>query len=160
MERKLDKEERVRLAAADKASRTRKHLLSLHHCLARSDVMRHHHDALVAEISTEGMDAFTDVVKVRFFAYLAFWFTALAGVIERYEALRNSGSIPGDPAVDLLLTTEFKDIVKRFRNSVAHCSEYDDRRTLEFFDYEDKVPDHAALLATAFHAYLKKHKGQ
>lgn len=160
MESKLTKEDRVRRAATEKAGRTQKHLLSLHHCLVRSDVMRHHHDALVAEVSHEGMEAFTAIKKVRLFAYLAFWFTALAGVIERYEELRNSGSIPRDPEVDRLLTTEFKGIVKRFRNSVAHCADHDDQRTLEFFDHEAKVPDHATSLAAAFHAYIRKQKSQ
>jgi len=121
--------------------------------------MRYHHDGLVQEmIDDERPDAFNDVKKVRFIAYIAFWYTALAGVIERYEELRDKNSIPADSKIDSLLTEQFKNVVKPFRNSVAHCSDFDDRRTLEIFDHESTIPDQAAAVADAFHAYFKTHK--
>jgi hypothetical protein len=153
------KKVRIEQATHEAWERTQKHLHSLHHCLARSDVMRHHHDALVQEMTeADHPDAFNNVKKVRFMAYLSFWYTALSGVIERYEQLRDDGSIPADPDIDHLLTDDFKNIVKPFRNSVAHCSAYDDRRTLEIFEHEATVPDHAASLAQAFHSYFNTHK--
>ncbi|OOG58248.1 hypothetical protein B0E47_05130 [Rhodanobacter sp. B05] len=121
--------------------------------------MRYHHDDLVREVlANDGPDAFNDVKKVRFMAYIAFWYTALAGVIERYEELRDKGAVPADPAVDSLLTEEFKNITKPFRNSVAHCSDFDDRRTLELFNHEPTIPDQAAAIADAFHTYFRVHK--
>jgi hypothetical protein len=121
--------------------------------------MRYHHDGLVAEMEADpNPEAFNNVKKVRFVAYIAFWYTALAGVIERYEELRDKGAIPADPRIDSLLTEGFKNVVKPFRNSVAHCSDFDDRRTLQLFDHESTIPDQAAAMAEAFHAYFKAHK--
>ena len=121
--------------------------------------MRYHHNGLVQEMTdAESPDAFNSVKKVRFLAYIAFWYTALAGVIERYEELRDKGAIPSDKNINLLLTEQFKNIVKPFRNSVAHCSDFDDQRTLQIFDHESTVPDQAAAIAEAFHAYFKIHK--
>jgi len=153
------KKARVAQAAKEASERMRKHLHSLHHCLVRSDVMRYHHNGLVQEmLADDRPDAFNNVKKVRFFAYIAFWYTALAGVIERYEELRDKGAIPADSKIDSLLTERFKDVVKPFRNSVAHCSDFDDRRTLEIFDHESTVPDQAEAISDAFHAYFKTHK--
>ena len=153
------KKARVAIAAANAAERTQNHLHSLHHCLVRSDVMRYHHDGLVQEmLDDDRPDAFNSVKKVRFMAYVAFWYTALAGVIERYEELCGKGAVPTDPAIDSLLTEQFKAVVKPFRNSVAHCSDFDDRRTLALLDHESTIPDQAAAIADAFHAYFKLHK--
>lgn len=160
MEPKLTKQERTQAAIDAKESRARKHLLSLHHCLARSDVMRIHHDMLIGEIEASGIEAFTAAKKVRFSAYLAFWFTGLAGVVERFEELTNSDSIPGDEDISKLITPEFKSVVKSFRNSVAHCSDHDDQRTLQLLDHERWVPDQAAALADAFHSYFAKNKAR
>jgi hypothetical protein len=153
------KNARVAKAALDAAERTQKHLHSLHHCLVRSDVMRYHHNGLVQEmLDDDRPDAFNNVKKVRFMAYIAFWYTALAGVIERYEELRDKGAVPAEPAIDSLLTEEFKSVVKPFRNSVAHCSDFDDRRTIALLDHEARVTDQAAAIADAFHTYFKVHK--
>lgn len=153
------KNARAAKAVLDAAERTQKHLHSLHHCLVRSDVMRYHHNGLVQEMLDDDCpDAFNTVKKVRFMAYLAFWYTALAGVIERYEELRDKGTVPADPAIDSLLTEEFKSVVKPFRNSVAHCSDFDDRRTMALLDHEATVPDQATAIAEAFHAYFQVHK--
>lgn len=153
------KNTRIAQAAVKSAERTQRHLHSLHHCLVRSDVMRYHHDGLVQEmLADDRPDAFSSVKKVRFMAYIAFWYTALAGVVERYEELRENGSVPADPRIDSLLTEEFKAVVKPFRNSVAHCSDFDDRRTLAILDHEATIPDQAAAIADAFHAYFKTHK--
>lgn len=153
------KNARVAKAALDAAERTQRHLHSLHHCLVRSDVMRYQHNSLVQEmLDDDRTEAFNNVKNVRLMAYLAFWFTALAGVIERYEELRDKGALPTNPAIDSLLTEEFKSIVKPFRNSVAHCSDFDDHRTIALLDQEATVPDQAAAIADAFHAYFKVHK--
>ena len=120
--------------------------------------MRIHHDMLVREIEASGIEAFTAAKKVRFGAYLAFWFTGLAGVVERYEELTNSDAIPGDEEISKLITPNFKSLVKRFRNSVAHCSDHDDQRTLQLLDHEPWVPDQATALAEAFHSYFAKNK--
>ena len=149
------KKARVEQAALEARRRMRKHLVSLHHCLARSDVMRHHHDALIQEMTdSDDPSAFTNVKKARFSAYIAFWFTGLAGVIERYEQLRDKGAVPASSEIDVLLTDDFKDVLKPFRNSVAHCSDHDDHRTLEIFDHEATVPDQATAIAQAFHGYF------
>ena len=153
------KRARATQAALDAGERTQRHLHSLHHCLVRSDVMRYHHNGLVQEmLDDDRPEAFNNVKKVRFMAYVAFWYTALAGVIERYEELRGKGAVPADPAIDSLLTEQFKAVVKPFRNSVAHCSDFDDLRTLALLDHEATVPDQAAAIADAFHAYFKVHK--
>jgi hypothetical protein len=121
--------------------------------------MRYHHDGLVQEmLDDDRTDAFNNVKKVRVMAYGACWYTALAGVIERYEELRAKGTVPADSALDSLLTEQFKAVVKPFRNSVAHCSDFDDRRTLALLDHEPTIPDQAAAIADAFHAYFKAHK--
>ena len=153
------KEERRAAAESAAVERRRRHCLSLLHCLSRSNVMRYHHDGLVLELSESG-EEFSDIKKVRFSAYIAFWFTALTGVIERYEHLRNSGALPPDEQIDSLLTEEFKAIVKPFRNSVAHCSDHDDSRTLRLYEVEHAVPDHAAALAGAFDSYLRRLLGE
>lgn len=153
------KKARVAQAAIEEAERMQKQLHSLHHCLVRSDVMRYHHNDLVQEmLDSESPDGFNDVKKVRFISYISFWYTALASVIERYEELRDKKTIPRDPVIDSLLTEEFKGVVKRFRNSVAHCSDFDDRRTLDIFNNEATIPDQAAAISDAFHAYFKTHK--
>lgn len=152
------KKARVERAALEAKARMHKHILSLHHCLVRSDVMRHHHDNLVHEmLETEDPAAFNDVKKCRFSAYIAFWFAGLTGVIERYEELREKGVIPRDNELDGLITDDFKDVVKPFRNSVAHCSDHDDRRTLEIFNHEATIPDQATKIAEAFHRYFSEH---
>lgn len=152
------KKKRAEDAAQKALSRQRKHLLSLHHCLARSDVMRHHHDGLVQEISTsDDPAAFNNVKKVRFAAYISFWFAGLSGVIERYEQLRNKEAIPSCPEIDTLLTDKFKDILKPFRNSVSHCSDHDDPRTLQLFEHKNIVPEQATAIANAFHKYFHAH---
>lgn len=154
-----DKRDRTEKATLEAQKRMQKHLLSLHHCLVRSDVMRHHHDALVQEMTeADDLQTFTDVKKARFSAYLAFWFTGLVGVIERYEQLRDKKAIPPSPEIDRLLSESFKDVLKPFRNSVAHCSDHDDQRTLNLFGHVDTIPDRAAEIAQAFHTYFKKHR--
>ncbi|HWT53250.1 MAG TPA: hypothetical protein VN066_00445 [Rhodocyclaceae bacterium] len=153
------KQARIDKAAQEAKVRAQKHLRSLHHSLVRSDVMRHHHDGLIHEVMKENdLNAFNSTRKSRFSAYIAFWFTGLTGVIERYEELRDKGAIPRCVDLDRLITTEFKDIVKPFRNSVAHCSDHDDRRTMELFSHEKTVPDQAAEIAKAFHRYFSLHR--
>ena len=154
-----EKKARILQVASLAKKKLQRDLLSLHHCLARSDVMRHHHEALIKQmVKAEGPAAFNDLKKVRFGAYIAFWFTGLACVIERYEQLRNNSSIPSDVAIDNLITIKFKNTVRDFRNSVAHCSDFDDKRILKLYELESTVPDHAIALAKAFHAYLRIHK--
>jgi len=52
------------------------------------------------------------------------------------------------PEVTALLDQNFKDVIKPFRNSVAHCSDHDDTRTLKLFELPHSIPDRAALIAT------------
>lgn len=151
-----DKIIRVEKAKKELNERRQKALRSLAHCLSRSDVMRIHHDVLVKELADSGLE-FTDVKKARFAAYVCFWFASLAAVIERYEQLVSNGTIPRSEYLSSLLTKEFIDILKPFRNAVAHCSDHDDRRVLNLLDLHHTVPDHAEQIAHAFQAYFKEH---
>ena len=153
------KRARIEKAVKEAEARMHKHILSLHHCLVRSDIMRHHHDNLVREMVEEKDPAtFNDVKKCQFSAYIAFWFAGLTGVIERYEELRDREAIPCDNELDNLITSDFKGVVKPFRNSVAHCSDHNDRRTLELFNHETTAPDQATMIARAFHRYFSEHR--
>lgn len=120
--------------------------------------MRIHHDTLVKELADTGAE-FTDVKKARFNAYTCFWFAGLAAVVERYQELSKSGAIPKSQELSKLLTEEFIDILKPFRNAVAHCSDYDDQRVFNLLDSVHTVPDYAELIAHTFQAYLKEHGG-
>ncbi len=117
--------------------------------------MRFHHDGLVQEmLDADSPTAFNDVKKTRFAAYVVFWFSSLAAVIERYEQLLSSGTIPESAEVKALLDKDFKDVIKPFRNSVAHCSDHDDNRTLKLFELPHSIPDRAALIATRLREHL------
>ena len=117
--------------------------------------MRFHHDDLVQEmLDANSPTAFNDVKKARFSAYIVFWFSSLAAVIERYEQLKSSGTIPESVKVTALLDQNFKDVIKPFRNSVAHCSDHDDTRTLKLFELPHSIPDRAAFIATHLREHL------
>lgn len=89
------KRERVERPQQEDADRRQKAIVSLAHCLGRSDVYRLHHDALVSEMLAAGEgDHFTDAKKLRFVAYVCSWFAGLATVIERYQQLVNTGTLP------------------------------------------------------------------
>ncbi|MEP6891418.1 MAG: hypothetical protein ABI955_12070 [Nitrospirota bacterium] len=65
------KRERVERAQQEAADRRQKAIVSLAHCLGRSDVYRFHHDALVHEMLAAGEgDHFTNAKKLRFVAYV------------------------------------------------------------------------------------------
>ena len=153
---KEDKLARIKKAKRETDDRCQKALRSLAHCLSRGDVMRHHHDALIKELADSGQE-FTDVKKARFAAYIWFWFVSLAAVIERFEQLASNGTIPKSDEISSLLTKEFIDIVKPFRNAAAHCSYHDDQRVLNLIARHHSVPDHAEKIALAFHAYFNEH---
>lgn len=154
------KRERAERAREEAAARRHKALVSLSHCLRRSDVMRIHHDALVYELMQEGgIDQFTDVKKHRFSAYVCFWFAGLATVIERFQQLVNSDTIPSSSKVADLLSPEFIDLLKPFRNAVAHCSDHDDERVLQLLGEPQTIPDHAAAVAHALQEYMKEQLG-
>jgi len=147
------KKDRVARAQEEARARRSKAIRSLAHCLGRSDVMRFHHDGLVNEM-LEAHAQFTTIKKLRFEAYVCFWFAGLATVVERYQQLVNSGIIPGSQKVSDLLTVEFIDLLKPFRNAVAHCSDHDDERVLQLLSSPNTVPDHAAAVALAFREYF------
>lgn len=151
-----DKLSRIEKAKRESAERRQKAIRSLALCLSRSDVMRIHHDVLVKELADSGQE-FTDVKKARFAAYVCFWFATLAAVIERFEQLVSNGTIPRSDRLSSLLTKEFIDLLKPFRNAVAHCSDHDDQRVLNLLDNRHTIPDHAEQVAHAFQAYFKEH---
>ena len=153
---KEDKLARVEKANKEAAERRQKALTSLAHCLSRSDVMRVHHDALVKELADGDME-FTDIKKARLSTYVCFWFASLAAAIERYEQLVSNGTIPVSSKLSRLLTKDFINLLKPFRNAVAHCSDHDDRRVLDLFDNPQSMPNRAEQIAHAFHEYFKEH---
>jgi hypothetical protein len=151
------KRERIAKAQLEANERRRRAIRSLAHCLGRSDVMRLHHDGLVNELVEAGdVGQFTTIKKQRFIAYVCFWFAGLATVVERYQQLVSNGTMPDSEKVSKLLTTEFIDVLKPFRNAVAHCSDYDDARVLQLLDNPHTIPDHAAAVSLAFREYCGK----
>ena len=156
---KDDKLTRIAKAKQESTERRQKAIRSLSLCLSRSDVMRIHHDVLVKELADSGLE-FTDVKKARFAAYVCFWFATLAAVIERYEQVVSNGTIPRSDRLSSLLTKDFIDLLKPFRNAVAHCSDHDDQRVLNLLDHQHTIPDHAEQIAHAFQAYFKEHTDQ
>ena len=149
------KKERVDRAEKEAAARRSKAIRSMGHCLGRSDVMRLHHNGLVNEMLVEGAE-FTEAKKLRFAAYVCFWFAGLAAVVERYQELVNDKTIMGSKKVSDLLTADFLDLLKPFRNAVAHCSNHDDDRVLKRLELPDKIPDHAAEVAAALREYFSQ----
>src|SRR5713101_8030820 len=150
------KQERVARAQQEANVRRSKAIRSLAHCLGRSDVMRLHHDGLVHEmLEAGGGEHFTSAKKLRFAAYVCFWFAGLATVVERYQQLVANGTIPRSGEVSQLLTPEFIDLLKPFRNAVAHCSDHDDARVLQLLSEPHTIPDHAAAVALAFRKYFQ-----
>jgi hypothetical protein len=146
---------RIEKAKVEAAERKRKAIVSLAHCLSRSDVMRLHHDLLVKELADTGA-GFTDAKKVRFMAYTCFWFASLAAVIERYQQLSTNGTIPTSGILSTLITDDFVDLLKPFRNAVAHCSDHDDQRVLNLFEQPNFMPDRAEQITDAFHTYFQE----
>ncbi len=106
-------------------------------------------------VDADDLAQFTSVKKLRFAAYICFWFAGLATVVERYQQLVSSGTIPDSVTVSALLTTEFIDRLKPFRNAVAHCSDHDDARVLQLFEDPYSIPDHAAAVSSAFRQYFR-----
>ncbi len=151
-EKKLARVEQAKMEAAE---RHRKAIVSLAHCLSRSDVMRIHHDLLVKELADTGAE-FTIAKKVRFMAYTCFWFAGLAAVIERYQQLSTNGTIPVSESLYTLITEDFVDLLKPFRNAVSHCSDHDDQRVLNLFDQPNFMPDQAQQITDAFHIYFQE----
>jgi len=153
------KRARVEEAKRTGEARRQKALVSLSHCLSRSNVMRIHHDALVHELLTAGgIDHFSDVKKARFAAYVCFWFASLATVVERYQQLVRSGTLPASNKLDALLGEDFINLVKPFRNAVAHCSDHDDDRVLDLMNHPYGVPDRAELIANALREHIELHR--
>jgi hypothetical protein len=148
------KKERIARAQSEAGARRTKAIRSLAHCLGRSDVMRLHHDSLVKELVDGNETLFTTAKKQRFAAYVCFWFTGLTTVVERYQQLVTNGTIPESVKVSQLLTPEFIDLLKPFRNAVAHCSDHDDARVLQLLVDPQLVPDHAAAVSIAFREYF------
>ena len=152
------KRSRIEQARQEAADRRQKAMVSLAHCLGRSDVYRHHHDGLVHEMLADGgAAAFSNVKKLRFAAYVCSWFAGLAGVIERYQQLANNGTIPDSADLSQLITPEFVGLLKPFRNAASHCSDHDDERVLDLLSTPHTTPDRAAEIAEAFRAYFKLH---
>lgn len=156
----MDKRKQARIdqARLEAAERTQKAIVSLAHCLGRSDVYRIHHDALVHEmLDAGGIEAFSDVKKLRFAAYVSAWFAGLSGVIERFEQLVGKGTLPQSDELSRLITPAFVDVIRPFRNAVSHCSDHDDDRVLQFLGAPDVVPDDAAAISSAFKRYFQTH---
>ena len=155
-QRKQERVDRERVAAEE---RRRKTVVSLSVCFVRSEVMREHHDAIVLEAVAAGGTAVfaqSEVKQARFVTYISYWFAALSALIERYQALVTSKTIPGDEQIDALLRPEMIDLIKPFRNAVAHCSEHDDPRVLDLLSNPHTVPDWAAEVATVFRGYFDR----
>jgi hypothetical protein len=151
------KQERIAQAQKEANDRRMKAIHSLAHCLGRSDVMRLHHDSLVHEmLGAERKMPFTTAKKTRFSAYVCFWFASLATVVERYQQLVGNGTLPESPELSQLLTPDFIDLLKPFRNAIAHCSDHDDARVLQLLSDPHRTPDHAAAVARAFKMYFKQ----
>jgi hypothetical protein len=149
------KRARIEQAQLDAAERKQKAIISLAHCLGRSDVYRLHHDSLVYEQFDNEEEEFTTVRKLRFVAYTCAWFSGLAAVIERFEELVNKGTIPKSDELAELITPDYVDLLKPFRNAIAHCSDHDDERILRLLDTPETTTDRAAELADAFKRYFK-----
>ena len=159
----MDEKKKARVEAAAQAAveRRQKAIVSLAHCLGRADVYRRHHDGLVHEmLKAEGIEAFTNAKKLRFAAYVCAWFAGLSGVIERYQQLVNNGTLPQSDKLAALMTPEFVDLVKSFRNAVSHCSNHDDDRVLDLLATPDATPDRAAELSVAFQQYFELHSAR
>lgn len=155
---KQDKQTRIKQSKATEVEKRRKAVKSLDFCFSRSEVMRVHHDALVAELmSSGGIEAFKNSTtkKARFNTYVAYWFAGLSAAIERYQEQSAKGVIPISSELDQLMTPEFIKIVKQFRNAAAHCSEHDDKRVLELLSYPDAIPSRAEEIANAFRNYIR-----
>jgi hypothetical protein len=151
------KQERVARAREEAEARRKKAIRSLAHCLARSDVMRLHHDILVRQTAEAvGEEPSGAITNQRLFAYVCFWFAGLAAVVERYQQLVNVGTIPDSEDVSRLLTSDFIDILKPFRNAVAHCSDHDDDRVFQLLGAPNTVPDQAAAVSLAFRKYFQE----
>jgi hypothetical protein len=155
------KKARVEKAQVEATERRQKAIVSLAHCLGRSDVYRHHHDGLVREtLEAGGSAAFSTVKKLRFAAYVCAWFAGLAAVIERYQQLTENGTLPRSDSLDRLITPEFVDLLKPFRNAVAHCSDHDDDRVLNLLGTPHTTPDLAAEIASVFRSYFQQHSSR
>ena len=129
-------------------------------CFIRAEVMRGHHDAMVHEALDQGGLAHvaeSELRKARFITYVSYWFTALAAVIERYQELSGKGTIPSNADLDALLTDDMINLVKPFRNAIAHCSDHDDDRVLGLLENAPTVPDWAEKVATSFRSYFALH---
>ena len=149
------KRARVEQAEVETAERRQKAIVSLAHCLGRSDVYRLHHDVLVEEILLAGgSEHFTDTKKLRFAAYVCAWLAGLAAVIERYQQLVSNGTLPSSEEMSRLVTPEYLDLLKPFRNAVAHCSDHDDDRLLDLLNTPNTTPDRAAEISEAFKRYF------
>ncbi len=155
------KRTRVENAGSAEAERRQLAIVSLAHCLARCDIYRLHHDVLIQEVlAAGGVEHFTTAKKVRFAAYVFSWFAGLATVIERYQQLVSSGTIPQSEELGALLTSEYLDLLKPFRNAVAHCSDHDDGRVLALLDTPQTTPDVAAAMSEAFKRYFRLHSSR
>jgi hypothetical protein len=154
-----EKKHRVQQSQDAAADRRDKAIRSLSICFSRNEVMRVHHDVLVTEIlSAGGIKAFDNPTKkARFITYISYWFAGLAAVIERYQELKTKGTIPISSKLEALLTPEFFNLVKPFRNAVVHCTEHDDKRVLELLSNPETIPDWAGRIAVAFREYFKQH---
>jgi len=154
----MDDRKRARIAEEQRllAERRQKAIVSLAHCLGRSDVMRLHHDALIHEMLETG-EEFTNAKKLRFAAYVCYWFAGLATVVERYQQLVKAGTLAPSDELNALISTDFLDILKPFRNAVAHCSDHDDDRVLELMNNPNTIPDRGTAIAAAFKIYFESH---
>ena len=152
----MDKQARIQIAKEEATARRKKTIASVAHCLSRSDVMRFHHNLLVQELVDTGAE-FSDAKKVRFAAYTCFWFAGLAAVIERFQKLTSNGTLPKSEQLSNMITDDFIDLLKPFRNAVAHCSDHDDRRVLNMLSRPDSVPDLAEQISDAFKKYFEEH---
>jgi hypothetical protein len=152
------KRERVERAQVEAAERRQKAIVSLAHCLGRSDVYRLHHEALIHEmLEAGGSEHFTNVKKLQFAAYVCSWFAGLATVIERFQQLTNDGVLPKSEELSTLLSSDFLDLLKPFRNAVAHCSDHDDDRVLALLSTVDITPDRATEISLALKRYFELH---
>jgi hypothetical protein len=152
------KSERVESARLEAADRRQKAIVSLAHCLGRCDVYRLHHDALIHEVlAAGGSERFTDAKKLRFAAYVCSWFAGLATVIERFQQLVNAGTLPKSEELSTLISADYLDLLKPFRNAVAHCPDHDDERVLALLNTPFTSPDRAANISHAFKRYFELH---
>jgi hypothetical protein len=97
-----------------------RHTLALHRYFIQADQMRQH----FVETLRDGPAPFEEMEHVYQWLYQGLWYASLYVVVEGWWQLKLK-----DPTVDELLTSNYVDLLKRYRNGVFHYQKtyYDDR---------------------------------